>query len=113
MPFDNATSWKGGNRTGRRRAGAGGRAGNGGWMVSTPSPSAAGRADRIDNCARGSSLFHARSDADVEPRAVALTEDDVEQLGRRRVGVAMLGNAVDAEQRIQVRVRVVHFAAPG
>src|SRR6185503_8473199 len=77
-----------------------------------PHARAVARATGAHERAGAEGRLFAPYDGDVEARAFSRTQDQVQQLQRRRVRVAVLGDPVEPQRRVEVRLRVAHFAPP-
>src|SRR6185503_15257806 len=77
-----------------------------------PHARAVARATGAHERAGAEGRLFAPYDGDVESRAFARTQDQVQQLQRRRVRVAVLGHPVEPQRRVEVRLRVAHFTPP-
>src|SRR5204863_9474703 len=72
-------------------------------------PGSVPRAERIQDCARTERGLVVPYDRHVQARALALAEDDVEDLERGRIGVAVLRNCLETHHQVEIRVGVAHL----
>src|SRR5205085_10055411 len=68
------------------------------------------RAGWIEQRSSRNGRFLPSHDGDVQPRALPLSDNHVEDLERGCVGTAVFGHAINPEQRVEIRARVVYLA---